>query len=296
MGDNYQNDTTNEGKENLESYIMLEGNEFEDTSYLQTQFQLSFNLNGLILTASSFSTFDPLAQLSCSNTTSDNNNNNNNNYNSQNNDENNSHDINSKNIKEYEGVFTSQEIEDNLDEVRSNVCILNKDGVIIFTNRSWRQFSNSNGKQDCKTTDIGTNYLRICRQAANAAKDDCVRTNAKAFYEGLTRLIDAETTEEFTLIYPCDSPTEKRWYLARAFTFHLSEGIQRTIISHQYISDTDKQNNDEKNNKMKNLQSQCGENNNNICDGNNNHNNEVPKDNCELNNNSIDPYVYSILF
>ena len=134
-----------------------------------------------------------------------------------------------------EDVFASKEYEEMVSNAHSNICILNENGVIIYTNFAWSSFSSENGGND-SFTGIGTNYLNVC-DSASSSDTACplVKSNAKAFYEGLSRLLGGDTREEISLVYPCDSPQEKRWFLARAFTFNL-DSTRRTVVCHRNIT------------------------------------------------------------
>jgi hypothetical protein len=52
-----------------------------------------------------------------------------------------------------------------------NVVILSPDGVITYTNKSWKQFAQDNGlnPDEC---DEGTNYLKVCDDAEGKNSDE----------------------------------------------------------------------------------------------------------------------------
>ncbi|KQX40356.1 hypothetical protein ASD04_06930 [Devosia sp. Root436] len=102
-----------------------------------------------------------------------------------------------------------------IDALTSHICVLDKGGTIIAVNRAWREFGESANNE--KPSDIGLNYLEVCRRAiGNGASE------ALAFYEGIRSVLYGEVAY-FQLEYPCHSPTEERWYLARVSPLYLEE-------------------------------------------------------------------------
>src|SRR4051812_42474037 len=51
-----------------------------------------------------------------------------------------------------------------LDSLPAHVAVLDSDGRILITNRSWRQFQTENGGT-AESCGIGTNYLDVCGNA-----------------------------------------------------------------------------------------------------------------------------------
>lgn len=102
-----------------------------------------------------------------------------------------------------------------LNALTSNICVIDRDGIIIAVNQASLKFSEENSG-GARRSDIGTNYLEICRTATGNGSE-----GASEFARGL-ELVLARTTEKFELEYPCDSPTERRWFLARATPWSMS--------------------------------------------------------------------------
>ena len=87
----------------------------------------------------------------------------------------------------------------------AQVALLDLNGVIVETNLAWKQFGRENGlatNYDC----IGMNYLQACESAAN--NDEI---GARQAYIGLLEVLRTQRPK-FTMVYPCHSPTERRWY------------------------------------------------------------------------------------
>ena len=86
-----------------------------------------------------------------------------------------------------------------------HMAILDANGVILETNAAWRNFARNNGMADDASC-IGINYLELCDAA------DC--RDARAMADGIRAVLQGVQTE-FEAVYPCHSPCEKRWFLAR---------------------------------------------------------------------------------
>lgn len=95
-----------------------------------------------------------------------------------------------------------------IDELPSEIALLNDEGMILFTNRQWRQFGCENGLVEREAVSIGENYL-----AVSDADDE----HAQRVLEGLESLLAGEESQ-FSLEYPCHSPDEKRWFRMTATT------------------------------------------------------------------------------
>lgn len=92
-----------------------------------------------------------------------------------------------------------------IDSLPANIAMTDSEGNILDTNNQWRQFGIDNGSSEA-SLGLGSNYLAICRRATgDAAKD------AREAEEGLGALLKGER-DEFSLEYPCHSPTRQRWF------------------------------------------------------------------------------------
>lgn len=86
-----------------------------------------------------------------------------------------------------------------LDALPAQIALLDSDGVIQAVNEAWLEFGRRNGLRD-ELGFVGKSYLDACDRA-----DETVAT-------GIRRVLAGELSQ-FSLEYPCDGPTEKRWYL-----------------------------------------------------------------------------------
>lgn len=120
-------------------------------------------------------------------------------------------------------------VQSALDALSAHIAILNDSGTIIGVNAAWRRFADENNFND-STYGIGTNYLAVCDRAAERKSADAPQV-AKGIREVITRRRD-----EYSLEYPCHSPTERRWFVVRVSRFDWY-GETRVIVAHQNVSE-----------------------------------------------------------
>jgi diguanylate cyclase (GGDEF)-like protein/PAS domain S-box-containing protein len=115
-----------------------------------------------------------------------------------------------------------------LDSMNAEIVVLNRVGVIVMVNQSWRNFALENSKQPGKTarqTGVGVNYLTVCQ--ASSTTDEAA---LKAF-EGIQAVLDG-TLPGFSLEYPCHSPQQQRW-----FTMSVTPLGDSVVIAHTNITE-----------------------------------------------------------
>jgi signal transduction histidine kinase len=108
-----------------------------------------------------------------------------------------------------------------------SLAILDVNGTIIFTNHSWKLFSEENSGT-ISETHIGINYLAVCDNAID--KDS---NGAKEASEGIGKVIKGEL-DLFEMEYPCHSISDKRWFILRVNK--LANDSDLTIVSHINIT------------------------------------------------------------
>lgn len=91
-----------------------------------------------------------------------------------------------------------------LNAIPAHLALLNAEGRIVAVNESWKRFAEANSLQVADWC-VGQSYLEVCERGSESSAD------ARAAAEGLRRLLRGEL-EEFSLEYPCHSPTEQRWF------------------------------------------------------------------------------------
>ena len=116
-----------------------------------------------------------------------------------------------------------------LDSISAHIAILDENGVILETNRAWRNFSAESGMApDFEYR--GINYLSVC-DATTGSDADIARKVANGI-----RAVASGEIKEFLFDYPCHSKDSKHWYYLRAIRMSAEEPI-RVVVSHQEITD-----------------------------------------------------------
>ena len=114
-----------------------------------------------------------------------------------------------------------------IDCSQANIALLDSDGVVLLVNQAWRDFGTANGQRD-PLCGVGTNYFATC---AGASGQDAAEASAVA--AGLRAVAAGEG--EFTLDYPCDSPSHERWMKLRATRLAV-DGRNMVLVMHSDIS------------------------------------------------------------
>ena len=105
--------------------------------------------------------------------------------------------------------YSSEAARTVLDSLSAHIAIVDETGIILDTNRAWRQFAEKNGM--ARGYDgIGENYLNVC-EAADGDEGE----NARRVASGIRSVING-TVAEFLFDYPCHGPDGPHWYYLRA--------------------------------------------------------------------------------
>lgn len=117
-----------------------------------------------------------------------------------------------------------------LNALPMQVAVLDRAGIIRYTNRAWRTFGTANGLEEPITE--GTNYLGICESA-----DD---PTGRAAAEGI-RAVLAGSRDGFSLEYDCHGPDEKRWFQMEVTRFDAPldgpTGGRNALVAHLDVTD-----------------------------------------------------------
>lgn len=126
-----------------------------------------------------------------------------------------------------------------IDALTAHVALLDGAATIVAVNRAWMRFSDANQNHQANYG-IGSNYLALLDATARcpcgpcggkAAEDGDV---ARRVAEGLRQVL-AGSREKFQMEYPCDSPTERRWYLLTITPFP-GGGALRAVVAHEDLT------------------------------------------------------------
>jgi two-component system CheB/CheR fusion protein len=115
-----------------------------------------------------------------------------------------------------------------IDALAEHIAVLNTHGVITLINSAWRRFAVDNGDTELQHSGLGVNYLDVC-QDLEEPNDN----TANAAQRGVRDVLEGRRAQ-YSLEYPCHSPTEERW-----FVMHVSKvgGEQPgAVVSHINIT------------------------------------------------------------
>jgi diguanylate cyclase (GGDEF)-like protein len=97
---------------------------------------------------------------------------------------------------------------DVLNALTASIAVLDHSGVIIAVNDAWTRFARENDGGDAAGY-LGSNYLAACEAAIRDA-DPIADAVSAAF-----RALRSGNQDQFTIEYPCHSPTTERWFEMR---------------------------------------------------------------------------------
>ena len=118
-----------------------------------------------------------------------------------------------------------------LDGLTAHVCVLDDTGTVVAVNQAWRDFAAA-GAAAQNLVHEGANYLAVCDRAARGPGVDSAE--AAPFAALLREVLDGRRTQ-FQLEYPCHSPTEQRWFLARV-TRIAGSVPARFVVAHDNVT------------------------------------------------------------
>lgn len=117
-----------------------------------------------------------------------------------------------------------------LDSTTARMAVLNRDGIIVAVNESWRRFTAENSinpGKPARYTEIGTNYLDIRKENREA-------------YEGILRVLNGHLSN-FNLECPRHSPSEQKWFIMSVTPLETKNSgaviIYYDITKHTYLEE-----------------------------------------------------------
>jgi PAS domain S-box-containing protein len=128
-----------------------------------------------------------------------------------------------------EETHRSEELQRTVDSLSAHIAIIDEAGIIVAVNKAWRDFARANGAAGQNYAE-GANYLRVCDSATGAYSEE-----AAPFAEGLRSVLSGRGGR-FELEYPCHSPSEWRWFIARVTPF-AAGGPPRAVVAHENITE-----------------------------------------------------------
>ncbi|RCK81359.1 MAG: diguanylate cyclase/phosphodiesterase (GGDEF & EAL domains) with PAS/PAC sensor(s) [Candidatus Ozemobacter sibiricus] len=115
-----------------------------------------------------------------------------------------------------------------IDALTAHLAVLDEHGVILAVNRAWREFAATQAPGRDGLCE-GADYVAVCR--AVRGPDEPM---ASQFLAGLQAVMRGEMPV-FTLEYPCHSPKERRWFVARVSRFQ-GPGPLRVVVTHENVT------------------------------------------------------------
>ena len=115
-----------------------------------------------------------------------------------------------------------------LDSLIESAVVLDSRGIIRHANARWLRFGAENGA-DLRLISPGADYLRGWTLPEEGAGEPYRR----AARDGIVAVLEGRR-DSFSLEYPCDSPTARRWFLLEARA--LPEGIGGAVVCHLDVS------------------------------------------------------------
>jgi PAS domain S-box-containing protein len=94
-----------------------------------------------------------------------------------------------------------------LNSMPEHISVLDAQGIIRTVNSAWIRFAERNGAMEAAANPVGLSYSDICA----AAEGHPSAEEAGAAWAGIEAVLQ-KRQDHFTLEYPCDSPTERRWF------------------------------------------------------------------------------------
>lgn len=123
----------------------------------------------------------------------------------------------------------SQRLQGVLDSLAEHLAVLDRQGTITLVNAAWRRFAASNGDEALAGSGPGSNYLKVCAQAA--LHDPL----ARQAHDGLAAVLSG-AQPLFTLRYPCHTPQRDRWFLMHVAPIQpAGSGV---VVSHIELGDS----------------------------------------------------------
>lgn len=115
-----------------------------------------------------------------------------------------------------------------LDALSAHIAILDEESKVIYVNQAWKDFADANHLISPNHS-VGANYIDVCNSANGPFSE-----KSESFLKNLKEVIEGKL-EEFSLEYPCHSPTEKRWFVAKVTKFK-GDGPIRIVVAHENIT------------------------------------------------------------
>jgi PAS domain S-box-containing protein len=120
-------------------------------------------------------------------------------------------------------------LQTTLDAFPANTAVLDPEGFIINVNAAWAKFADDNAAHS-QLHYLASNYLTVCDMVEGADAEEA--TTAAV---GIRAVVNG-SQDDFTLEYPCHSPSEARWFALRITPFP-EPAPRRVVVAHIDITE-----------------------------------------------------------
>jgi PAS domain S-box-containing protein len=134
-------------------------------------------------------------------------------------------DVTDRKLAEHASRDLHELAQSTIDALPSHICVLDERGVIVSVNRAWVDFALANGCSPDAVArfGVGASYVGACV------------SDGGEFGAGLRSVLNGEQ-DRFQMEYPCHSPVQQRWFIARVTRFS-SNRLPRVLVEHIEITE-----------------------------------------------------------
>lgn len=94
-----------------------------------------------------------------------------------------------------------------IDALPEHIAVIDPAGRIVLVNAAWRRFAQANGDSELSRSGPGSNYLEVCETGGLDGGGYAQRA-----VKGIRDVLGG-VLPQFSMEYPCHSPTEQRWFV-----------------------------------------------------------------------------------
>lgn len=125
----------------------------------------------------------------------------------------------------------AQRLQAIIDGLAEHIAVLDPTGTIVMVNAAWERFAKANGDADMTVSGPGCNYLSACKPLGVPGGD--VSSNGGEAARGIRQVLEG-SLPQFSLEYPCHSPTEERWFVMNVAPIRV-KGLG-AVVSHVNVT------------------------------------------------------------
>ncbi|MCE5277602.1 MAG: PAS domain-containing protein [Planctomycetaceae bacterium] len=119
-----------------------------------------------------------------------------------------------------------------LQALPAHIAVIDTRGDIIAVNQAWMEFADANDASNSPAVAVGANYCAVCRRAIDTTSPEA--GDAAKALAGIEAVLNGRQ-EQFTLEYPCHSPSQQRWFMMTVVPLGAA-GKTGAVITHLNIT------------------------------------------------------------